>query len=117
MTYRYMPTKPPRQSRWGGLLSMMRSSASQAPQIAEETVIPARERTSSGGGIVASARRLVGKDVQARNSGAMGGAGKISDWQEEAWQLNDLIGEQRFIGNTLAGRMSQAHLYVGRLDP
>src|SRR5690606_38379637 len=42
-------------------------------------------------------------------------AGKASEWQADAWDMYDLIGEQRFLANTLAGRASQARLYVGRL--
>lgn len=35
-------------------------------------------------------------------------------WQEDAWDMYDLVGEQRFLAATLAGRLSQAKLYVGR---
>lgn len=38
---------------------------------------------------------------------------RISD----AWDMFDLLGEQRFLATTLAGRMGQARLYLGRIDP
>lgn len=66
------------------------------------------------GGVVAAARRLTGADATSRNPNRKGSAGKAAEWQEEAWELLDLIGEQRFLASTLAGRMSQAALYVGR---
>lgn len=62
-------------------------------------------------GLVASAQRLTSKSV----SGGSNRAGKASEWQSDAWDMYDLIGEQRFLANTLAGRASQARLYVGRL--
>lgn len=33
-------------------------------------------------------------------------------WQEEAWAAYDEVGEERFLASTLAGRLSQARLYV-----
>src|SRR5690606_31406609 len=38
------------------------------------------------------------------------------DWQEDAWVTLDLVGEQRCLTNTPANRLSQARLYVGRID-
>ena len=37
-------------------------------------------------------------------------------WQEDAWDMYDLVGEQRFLAATLAGRLSQAKLFVGKRD-
>lgn len=85
-----------------------------APEV-EQISVPARMRSSSktGGGILASARRLTGKDVKGKNLSTTASATTVSDWQEEAWELLDLIGEQRFLANTLAGQISRADLYVG----
>ena len=33
-------------------------------------------------------------------------------WQAEAWAAYDEVGEERFLASTLAGRLSQARLYV-----
>lgn len=41
--------------------------------------------------------------------------GPDAGWQADAWEMYDLVGEQRFLANVLAGRASQARLYVGRL--
>lgn len=41
------------------------------------------------------------------------------NWQEDAWEMYDLVGEVRFITNLLANQMSKARFYVGTLtdDP
>lgn len=66
--------------------------------------------------LVASARRLTQKDLQHTRAGKKP---LTAGWQEDAWEMFDLVGEQRFLANTLAGRMAQAHLYVGEItdDP
>lgn len=66
--------------------------------------------------LTASAQRLTATRDQS-NDHARGSARKVAEWQEEAWEMRDLIGEQRFLGDTLAGRMGQAALYVGKIDP
>jgi len=76
---------------------------------------PARHREGPGDGLVASARRLTATDVKGQNRAATASASKTAPWQQEAWELLDMIGEQRFLAHTLAGRMSQARLYVGKL--
>jgi len=35
-------------------------------------------------------------------------------WQDDAWSMFDLVGEFRFLANTLGDRMSKARLYVGK---
>lgn len=67
--------------------------------------------------LTASAKRLTAKEATSRDGNVKGGAGKTAEWQEEAWDLRDLIGEQRFLDSTLSGRMSQAGLYVGKTVP
>jgi len=62
-------------------------------------------------GLTASAQRLTSTNV----AGGPNRAGKAGEWQTDAWDMYDLVGEQRFLANTLAGRASQARLYVGRL--
>lgn len=95
--------------------------ASTPPTISAETItVPSRMREGQGsgavGGIVASARRLTREDVSNRNSAATASASKVQGWQDEVWDLYDLIGEQRFLADTLAGRMAQAAFYVGRVE-
>jgi hypothetical protein len=36
-------------------------------------------------------------------------------WQTDAWYMYDLVGEELFLATTLAGRISQARLYVGEV--
>ena len=35
-----------------------------------------------------------------------------SSWQGDAWDMYDLVGEERFLASTIAGRLAQARLYV-----
>lgn len=61
--------------------------------------------------LVASAKRLTKTMLKERT-----GFGKPEAWQDDAWDMFDLVGEQRFLATTLAGRMSQARFYVGKLS-
>lgn len=63
--------------------------------------------------LTASAQRLTGARVQ------RGGAPKPKEWQNDAFDMLDLVGELHYLATTLAGRMSQARFYVGKLaeDP
>lgn len=61
--------------------------------------------------LVASAKRLTKKKLQ-------GGSFRkttASGWQEDAWEMYDLVGEQHFLGSTLANQASKARFYVGTL--
>lgn len=60
--------------------------------------------------LVAAAKRITDVNVV-----RMGSSGKMESWQEDAWDMYDLVGEQRFLSNTIAGRMGQARLFVGKL--
>lgn len=61
--------------------------------------------------LVASARRIRETD---RRTGQNRDQTKQADWQDEAWDMYDLVGELRFLVNTLAGRIGQAKLFVGK---
>ena len=58
--------------------------------------------------LVASARRISSEQLEGRSFNVS------QDWQEDAWEMFDLVGEHRYLTTTLAGRLSQARLYVGR---
>lgn len=60
--------------------------------------------------LLASAKRLTSVS---RNSGNKGSA--ASEWQEDAWDMYDLVGEQHFLSTTLAGRLAQAKIFVGQV--
>lgn len=66
--------------------------------------------------LVASAKRLSETDVKTKKKRASGGAGTTS-WQEDAWDMFDLVGEQRFLATNLAGQLAKAHLYIGKVTP
>lgn len=63
--------------------------------------------------LTASAKRITSHQMQ------RAGWGGAQAWQEDAWEMFDLIGELRFLATTLASRMGRARLYVGKLpsDP
>ncbi|QGZ16696.1 portal protein [Microbacterium phage Dewdrop] len=61
--------------------------------------------------LTASAKRLTSKKLK-------GGSFKkttAQGWQEDAWEMYDLVGEQHFLGTTLANQASKARFYVGVL--
>lgn len=60
--------------------------------------------------LVSSATRMGKKKFSPRRNAVS------SDWQDEAWDMYDQVGEQRFLASTLAGRVGQAHLFVGRYN-
>lgn len=60
--------------------------------------------------LAASAQRITSKEVK-----RLGNSGKSEAWQDDAWDMHDLVGEQRFLAHTLAGRLAQARFYAGRL--
>lgn len=81
----------------------------------EQIVLTAAARPRPLDSLTASAKRLTGKSFS-------GGSFKktlAQAWQEDAWEMYDLVGEQRFLASTLANRMSQARFYVGTMtdDP
>jgi hypothetical protein len=86
------------------------------PQHQHETTEAATYRAERAGmvrprplaSLVASAQRLTSATVSRQGASA-------KSWQEDAWEMFDLVGEQRFLASTLANRMSQAKLYVGRI--
>jgi len=66
--------------------------------------------------LTAAAARLTSKKI--KRSKKVRGA-KPEGWQEDAWDMYDLVGEQRFLASTLANRMAQARFFVGKMpqDP
>lgn len=65
-----------------------------------------------GRALIASATRIMGRKVDRTvNIGAAKGG-----WQAEAWDLYDLVGEERYLADTLANTIGRAKLYVGRVS-
>lgn len=64
--------------------------------------------------LLASAYRITNTTIKDRR-----GFSATEQWQSDAWEMYDLVGEQRFLSSTLAGRLGQARLYAGKLptDP
>lgn len=58
--------------------------------------------------LAAAASRLTNKTVKRV------GQSKAEEWQDDAWDMFDLVGEQRFLASTLANRMGQARFFVGK---
>lgn len=86
-----------------------RSSASSLTPPDKPTITPIRPLSS----VTASASRLTRKTIN-----RPGHAAVIvkDDWQRDAWEMFDLVGEQHFLITTLANRTSQARFYVGELQ-
>lgn len=65
-----------------------------------------------GRALIASATRIMGRKVDRTvNLGAAKGG-----WQAEAWDLYDLVGEERYLADTLANTIGRAKLYVGTVS-
>ena len=61
----------------------------------------------------ASRQTRAGSAASAAKAGPASGSTLGSrSWQTEAWAAYDEVGEERFLASTLAGRLSQARLYV-----
>jgi hypothetical protein len=60
--------------------------------------------------LVAAARRLTSSEIKRKATGT-----KAAEWQEDAWDMYDLVGEQRFLATTLANRLGQARFFVGKM--
>lgn len=65
-----------------------------------------------GRALRASAARIMGRKVDRTVNFAAAKGG----WQAEAWDLYDLVGEERYLADTLANTIGRARLYVGRVS-
>jgi hypothetical protein len=75
----------------------------------EHPVVLERPRPGQTRSLYAAAQRLTqGKISRPRSS--------AKEWQADAWDMFDLVGEEHFLVTMLAGRLSQARLYVGELN-
>ncbi|QDH93069.1 portal protein [Microbacterium phage Margaery] len=74
------------------------------------------ERPIPGQSLVASAARVTSQHVKDTRGNKRG---SNDSWQEDAWEMYDLVGEMRFLVNVLASQASKARFYVGTLadDP
>lgn len=72
-------------------------------------------RSLTQNSLVSSARRLLEADKKDKK-GLSRSKEKVNNWQSEAWDYYDLVGELHFLVNTLAGQLSRATLYVGYQD-
>jgi hypothetical protein len=78
--------------------------------------MPVPIKPSPGASLIASATRLTARKIKDR-SRTRGYNRNSEAWEDDAWEMYDLVGEQRFLATTLANRMGQARLYVGKLNP
>jgi hypothetical protein len=79
--------------------------------------VPAPDSTPRRNALTAAAIRLTASTSGKRAT--KGSARGDGNWQEDAWEMYDLVGEVRFITNLLANQMSKARFYVGKVaeDP
>lgn len=60
--------------------------------------------------LMAAAQRLNSTKIK-----GMGRANKAEAWQQDAWDMYNLVGEQRFLSDTRANRIAQARFFVGKM--
>jgi hypothetical protein len=78
------------------------------PRVAEPVPPPSQPNS-----LLAAAVRLTTQTVGKRSN--RGRSSSDGNWQEDAWEMYDLVGEVRFITNLLANQMSKARFYVGTI--
>ena len=78
------------------------------PRQAEPVKAP---RPQPMGSLVAAAARLTSEHI-GRSKGRRASS---EGWQEDAWEMYDLVGELRFVTNLLANQQAKARFYVGRI--
>lgn len=61
--------------------------------------------------LTASAKKLSKIDIKTKKSRT---GTSTTSWQDDAWDMYDLVGEQRFLATNIAGQLAKARLYVGR---
>lgn len=82
----------------------------QAPHPAPRTsALTAAASRPAGAGRTSSGSRAASSAAGAPRGSSSPGS---RSWQAEAWAAYDEVGEERFLASTLAGRLSQARLYV-----
>ncbi|AWY06028.1 portal protein [Microbacterium phage RobsFeet] len=79
------------------------------PRQRERIEPPARPRPMQS--LVAAATRLTSETL-GRGRGRRASA---EGWQEDAWEMYDLVGELRFVTNLLANQQAKARFYVGTI--
>jgi len=84
------------------------------PKVTEPGVPTAR--TAPMNSLLAAATRLTGATLLASRTHRTGSA---EQWQEDAWEMYDLVGELRFLASVIANTGAKARFYVGTLadDP
>lgn len=81
--------------------------------MADELAVPTTKKPTPLQTLMGSAMRITSEMFQQRYTLKP----TNTSWQEDAWDMFDLVGEQRFLATTLAGRLSQARFFVGKLTP
>ena len=79
------------------------------PRVPEPAIPPRPQPMTS---LIAAATRITSKNLT-RGRGRRASA---EGWQEDAWEMYDLVGELRFVTNLLANQMSKARFYVGTIS-
>lgn len=88
------------------------SAPTAPPTVTVEPELKANQKPLSS--LVASARRITSESLRGDT-----GRSRVTTqeaWQDDAWEMYDLVGEQRFLASTLANRLSKARFYVGAME-
>lgn len=116
MTTLKMPGSPDSASAIGPLdytlpvkRGVIKAMSKDRPRSLDTGPMPPRPRPLQS--VTASAQRITASTLKNRR-----GFGKPEEWQSDAWDMYDLVGEQRFLATTLAGRLGQAYIYAGKVS-
>jgi hypothetical protein len=81
------------------------------PKVAEPGIPTTRPAPMNS--LLAAATRLTGASLLASRTHRTGSA---EQWQEDAWEMYDLVGELRFLATVIAATGAKARFYVGTLS-
>lgn len=85
------------------------SSVVELDPSAESVAFSSIQKPKPLASLTAAAQRLSSKELK-----RIGHSSNAESWQDDAWDMYDLVGEQRFLASTLANRLAQARFFVGK---
>ena len=78
--------------------------------------LPSKTATTPWGRMVQSIQASAARIVARTMDRTFTLKGSTSGWQAEAWDMYDLVGEQRYIVDTIGNTIGRARLYIGRVS-
>lgn len=113
-------TPTPNSSETSGLFKLL-AGAFKNPQnvtpvnfgiVADQNAKGEEPLTKKHGSLTAAAQRITQTQIKGGREKPKGVSAR--EWQVEAWEMYNEVGEQHFLTSVLAGQIGKANLYVGK---